>query len=176
MYYARGILFGKMVMELGDACTAHNGGQDLHTDLEFKTKGFFSRTLMRSLGASGMVTGEKRTPFDAQKNGSAIAPNESCWRTHRTHSRASDSGASLRALCLRKTWTPPPPPRAQSRTRSASCARLVLNMRRGFNELRDNRWAPHIQLPSDLQGATAADRRGHGPAACEGGATATTYH
>jgi hypothetical protein len=40
--YARGILFGKMVIELGDACTAHNDAQDLHADLEFKTKGFFS--------------------------------------------------------------------------------------------------------------------------------------
>ena len=42
--YARGILFGKMVIELGDACTAHNDSQDLHADLEFKTKGFFSGT------------------------------------------------------------------------------------------------------------------------------------
>jgi hypothetical protein len=42
--YARGILFGKMVIELGDACTAHNEAQDLHADLEFKTKGFFSGT------------------------------------------------------------------------------------------------------------------------------------
>ena len=42
--YARGILFGKMVIELGDACTAHNDAQDLHADLEFKTKGFFSGT------------------------------------------------------------------------------------------------------------------------------------
>ena len=42
--YARGILFGKMVIELGDACTARNDTQDLLADLEFKTKGFFSGT------------------------------------------------------------------------------------------------------------------------------------
>jgi len=42
--YARGILFGKMVLELGDSCTARNDAQDLHDDIEFKTKGFFSGT------------------------------------------------------------------------------------------------------------------------------------
>lgn len=42
--YARGILFGKMVLELGDTCTVRNGAQDLNADIEFKTKGFFSGT------------------------------------------------------------------------------------------------------------------------------------
>jgi hypothetical protein len=42
--YARGILFGKMVIELGDTCTVRNAAQDLHADIEFKTKGFFSGT------------------------------------------------------------------------------------------------------------------------------------
>jgi hypothetical protein len=35
--HARGILFGKMVIELGDGCTARNDAQDLHADLEFNT-------------------------------------------------------------------------------------------------------------------------------------------
>jgi hypothetical protein len=42
--YGRGILFGKMVLELGDTCTVRNYAQDLQADLEFKTKGFFSGT------------------------------------------------------------------------------------------------------------------------------------
>jgi hypothetical protein len=42
--YARGILFGKMVLELGDTCTVRNDAHDFHADLEFKTKGFFSGT------------------------------------------------------------------------------------------------------------------------------------
>ena len=42
--YARGILFGKMVLELGDTCTVRNDAQDFQADLEFKTKGFFSGT------------------------------------------------------------------------------------------------------------------------------------
>jgi hypothetical protein len=36
--YARGILFGKMVLELGDTCTAKNEKTGLSCDLEFKTK------------------------------------------------------------------------------------------------------------------------------------------
>lgn len=36
--YARGILFGKMVLELGDTCTATNEKTGLSCDLEFKRK------------------------------------------------------------------------------------------------------------------------------------------
>lgn len=36
--YARGILFGKMVLELGDTCIARNEKQGLVCDLDFKTK------------------------------------------------------------------------------------------------------------------------------------------
>lgn len=36
--YARGILFGKMVLELGDTCTVKNARHRLSCDLEFKTK------------------------------------------------------------------------------------------------------------------------------------------
>ncbi|CAJ0902353.1 10378_t:CDS:2 [Entrophospora sp. SA101] len=40
--YARGILFGRMVMELGDNSTVKCGKNDLTCELEFRTKGFFS--------------------------------------------------------------------------------------------------------------------------------------
>jgi hypothetical protein len=36
--YARGILFGKMVLELGDTCTARNEKLGMQADIEFKTK------------------------------------------------------------------------------------------------------------------------------------------
>ena len=36
--YARGILFGKMILELGDTCIAKNEKNGLYCDLEFKTK------------------------------------------------------------------------------------------------------------------------------------------
>lgn len=36
--YARGILFGKMVLELGDHSKIRNEANDLTADVEFKTK------------------------------------------------------------------------------------------------------------------------------------------
>lgn len=36
--YARGILFGKMVLELGDTCIAKNEKHGMYCDLDFKTK------------------------------------------------------------------------------------------------------------------------------------------
>jgi hypothetical protein len=36
--YARGILFGKMVLELGDMCYAKNEKLGISADIEFKTK------------------------------------------------------------------------------------------------------------------------------------------
>jgi hypothetical protein len=36
--YARGILFGKMVLELGDLSTVKNEKTDYSCDVEFKTK------------------------------------------------------------------------------------------------------------------------------------------
>lgn len=36
--YARGILFGKMVLELGDSCVAKNEQTGARCDIEFKTK------------------------------------------------------------------------------------------------------------------------------------------
>ncbi|UZJ54675.1 hypothetical protein CBS101457_003995 [Exobasidium rhododendri] len=42
--YARGILFGKMVLELGDQSKIRNPANDLAADVEFKTKGYFTGT------------------------------------------------------------------------------------------------------------------------------------
>ncbi|MBW0503603.1 hypothetical protein O181_043318 [Austropuccinia psidii MF-1] len=39
--YARGILFGKMILELGDESRVQNANNDIHCDVEFKIKGFF---------------------------------------------------------------------------------------------------------------------------------------
>lgn len=40
--YARGILWGKMFLELGDSCTAKNEQTGHYADIQFKTKGYFS--------------------------------------------------------------------------------------------------------------------------------------
>ncbi|KAL4065797.1 hypothetical protein V8B97DRAFT_1982044 [Scleroderma yunnanense] len=93
--YARGILFGKMVLELGDTCVVKNERRGLSCDLEFKTKGFFSGTYNAIAGRVrkgnteiGEVSGRwshlmdfkstrnssKRVLFDASKDGQNIAP------------------------------------------------------------------------------------------------------
>ncbi|KAL1739071.1 hypothetical protein HDZ31DRAFT_49988 [Schizophyllum fasciatum] len=93
--YARGILFGKMVLELGDTCKATNENNDIHCDLDFKTKGFFSGTYNaisgrmrhkdREVGEitgrwshvmefKDTKTGKKRVLFDAVKDGQNVAP------------------------------------------------------------------------------------------------------
>lgn len=47
--YARGILFGKMVLELGDTCIAKNEKNGFQCDLEFKTKVWlFAALIFRS--------------------------------------------------------------------------------------------------------------------------------
>lgn len=93
--YARGILFGKMVIELGDTCVVKNERHGLVCDLEFKTKGFFSGTynaiagrVRRGNTEIGEVSGRwshimdfksakngpKRVLFDTPKDGQNIAP------------------------------------------------------------------------------------------------------
>lgn len=42
--YARGILFGTMLMELGDAAIITCESSDLMAEVEFKVKGYFSGT------------------------------------------------------------------------------------------------------------------------------------
>jgi len=92
--YARGILFGKMVIELGDTCTAKNEKEGYTADLEFKTKGFFSgnynslagkiRSRTTEVGEIGgrwshvmdfkfTKTGARRVLFDVAKDGDKLA-------------------------------------------------------------------------------------------------------
>ncbi|KAG6902961.1 hypothetical protein C0995_008534 [Termitomyces sp. Mi166 len=93
--YARGILFGKMVLELGDTCTAKNEKHGMLCDIEFKTKGFWSGTYNAIAGRirhnnidigelsgrwshimeiKSTKTGQKRVLFDAIKDGQNMAP------------------------------------------------------------------------------------------------------
>ncbi|GJJ08784.1 hypothetical protein Clacol_003003 [Clathrus columnatus] len=64
--YARGILFGKMVLELGDSCVVKNEQTGLHCDIDFKTKGFFS-------GSYNNVVGK------VKRNGSEIGEVSGRW-------------------------------------------------------------------------------------------------
>jgi len=86
--YARGILFGRMVLELGDMCAVKCEQTNMVCDVDFKTKGFFSGSYnavagkvkrngvdvadVSGLWSSAMEykstkTGEKKVLFDAAK-------------------------------------------------------------------------------------------------------------
>lgn len=92
--YARGILFGKMVIELGDTCTAKCEKLGITADIEFKTKGFFSgiynaiggrvRRGQTEIGEIGgrwshvmdfksAKTNQRRVLFDVAKDGAKLA-------------------------------------------------------------------------------------------------------
>ncbi|KAF9651982.1 Oxysterol-binding protein [Thelephora ganbajun] len=92
--YARGILFGKMVIELGDTCTARCDKLGMTAEIEFKTKGFFSgvynaiggrvRYGQTDIGEIGgrwshvmeyksTRTNQKRVLFDVGKEGDKLA-------------------------------------------------------------------------------------------------------
>lgn len=60
--YARGILWGKMVLELGDQCIARNDRLGLVADMTFKTKGYFS-------GAYNAIAGRIRRTTNNQDLG-----------------------------------------------------------------------------------------------------------
>jgi hypothetical protein len=193
--YARGILFGKMVIELGDACTAHNDAQDLHADLEFKTKGFFSGSYNAIAGRVrrggtdlGEVTGkwsslmefkstksgEKRTLFDVQKHGSAFAPRwvapEDEQEPYESRRLWSDLTRALLAKDMdAATAAKGAVENAQRELRAAGAKHATR-----FFEFRDNRWVPRIQLPEDPQEATAAVQAWIWSGLPEAGATTTT--
>ncbi|KAK4705791.1 hydroxymethylbilane synthase, partial [Phenoliferia sp. Uapishka_3] len=74
--YARGILFGKMVLELGDTSTVKNEATGLFCDIEFKTKGFFSGTynaiagkIKGPKGEIGDISGKWSDTMDIIKKG-----------------------------------------------------------------------------------------------------------
>lgn len=56
--YARGILFGRMVLELGDQSKIRNDANDMSCDVEFKTKGYFTGTY-NAIG--GKITHKSKT-------------------------------------------------------------------------------------------------------------------
>ncbi|SCV71681.1 BQ2448_3269 [Microbotryum intermedium] len=74
--YARGILFGKMVLELGDTSIVKNEANDITCDIEFKTKGFFSGTynaiagkIRGPRGEIGEISGTWNEKMDINRKG-----------------------------------------------------------------------------------------------------------
>jgi len=174
--YARGILFGKMVQEVGDSCTVRNSTHDLYADIDFKTKGFFSGTynaisgrVKRGSTELGDISGkwsevmefktaktsEKRTLFDVPKHGSNVAPK---WVAPDDEQEPYESRRLwrelTRAIIARDmdaaTEAKTSVENAQRELRATGAKHATR-----FFELRDQYWVPRIQLPEDPQEATA---------------------
>jgi hypothetical protein len=74
--YARGILFGKMVIELGDTCTIKNEKNGLYADLEFKTKVGLRYSVIGPISAlAGLFLGDLQ-----RYRGTDTQPVDRGWR------------------------------------------------------------------------------------------------
>ncbi|PFH50732.1 hypothetical protein AMATHDRAFT_60551 [Amanita thiersii Skay4041] len=189
--YARGILFGKMVLELGDNCIAKNEKNGLYCDLEFKTKGFFSGTynaiagrIRRNSTELGEVSGKwshvmelrmtktnkKRVMFDVDKDGSNVAPK---WVPAEEEQEPNES---------RRLWSALTQAIGQKDMEAATTAKCAVEdaqrERRKkmeesgqrhiprFFELRDNRWVPKLSVPNEPVAAANAVRQWIFPDSC----------
>ncbi|CAL1697292.1 unnamed protein product [Somion occarium] len=182
--YARGILWGKMVLELGDSCTARNDKNGYYAELQFKTKGYFSGTYNAIAGRvrrwdrdtgevsgkwSGVMeykstkTGEKRVLFDVSKEGQNIAPK---WVAPEEEQEPNESrrlwskltiaiiAKDMEAATEAKTAVEESQ-RELRRRREESGEKHVAR----FFTLRHGRWVPKFTPPEDpLEADTAAQQ------------------
>ncbi|KAI0820636.1 Oxysterol-binding protein [Trametes gibbosa] len=175
--YARGILWGKMFLELGDSCTAKNEQTGHFADLQFKTKGYFSGTynaiqgrIRRRNTETGEISGkwsavmeyksskgERRVLFDATKDGQNVAPKwvapeeeQETNESRRLWSRLTRAivGKDMDAATEAKTAVE----ETQREARRHMDGRGEVHVPRFFQE-RGGRWEPMIQLPADPQEA-----------------------
>ncbi|KIJ60085.1 hypothetical protein HYDPIDRAFT_43494 [Hydnomerulius pinastri MD-312] len=176
--YARGILFGKMVLELGDTCVVKNEKHGLFCDLEFKTKGFFSGTYnaisgrVRSRNSDiGEVSGKwshamdfknakngsKRVMFDATKDGQNVAPMYVKPESEQEPYESRNLWQNLTKAIREKDME------AATEAKSAvEDAQRELRRRREesgekfvprFFEMREGRWEPKLVIPRDSSDA-----------------------
>ncbi|KAL5534707.1 hypothetical protein ACEPAG_1171 [Sanghuangporus baumii] len=180
--YARGILFGKMVFELGDTCVARNEKTGMQCDLDFKTKGFFT-------GTYNAITGRVR------HNGVDIGEISGRW-SHAMEFKPSKPGATKRILFdpdseqgkrIAEKIVPPEEEQepAESRRQWRELTRAIMKkdmdaatdakcavedaqredrrvrdekgevfVPRFFEKREDGRWVPKIEVPDDPEEAT----------------------
>lgn len=178
--YAKGIVFGKMVLELGDTCMAKNEKHGLYCDLEFKRKGFFSGEynelsgkVRRESSDIGEVFGrwshvmhfksskssDKRVLFDAVKDGQTMAPK---WVPPESEQEPNESQrlwSGLTRAILDKdmeaaTSSKSAVEDAQREQRRHMEETGKTYVARWFVQAKDGRWEPKIQLPTDPEAAT----------------------
>ncbi|KAI0935688.1 hypothetical protein AcV5_004037 [Taiwanofungus camphoratus] len=179
--YARGILWGKMVLELGDSCTAKNDRTAFYADIQFKTKGYFSGTyngiagrIRRGSSDSGELCGKwstvmkykkkaggERVLFDVLKDGDKIAPKwvapeeeQELNESRRLWSKLTQAidARDMEAATESKTAVEEGQ-REERRKREESGQ---VHVPRFFQQDRDKRWGPKIKLPEDPQEAVQA--------------------
>ncbi|KZT24680.1 Oxysterol-binding protein [Neolentinus lepideus HHB14362 ss-1] len=179
--YARGILFGKMVLELGDTCVAKNEKHGMYCDLEFKTRGFFSGTYNAIAGRVrkgnmdiGEISGrwshvmeyksaktrEKRILFDVQKQGDKVAPKwvapESEQEPNESRRLWSDLTKAIDNKDMDTATTAKSAveesQREERRKRDESGQEYVPR----FFELRNGRWEPKFTPPDNPEEAVKA--------------------
>ncbi|KAJ7585702.1 hypothetical protein C8J56DRAFT_948709 [Mycena floridula] len=177
--YARGILFGKMVQELGDTCSAKNEKHGLVCDLEFKRKGFFSgdynaisgrvRKDSTDIGeVSGRwshvmdykstKTGNKRVLFDAVKDGDKIAPKWCPPEDQQERNESRRLWAALTQAIIAKDMEAATTAKSAVEDAQRESRRLLeesgsKHTPRWF-ELQDGRWVPKVSIPEDPEEAT----------------------
>ncbi|KAI0073751.1 Oxysterol-binding protein [Panus rudis PR-1116 ss-1] len=180
--YARGILWGKMVLELGDTCTAKNEKNGYVADLTFKTKGYFSGTYNAIAGKvrrwnndlgevygkwsavmeyKNLKTGEKRVLFDVSKEGQNIAP---MWVAPEEEQEPNES---------RRLWTKLTAAIHAKDMEAATEAKTAVeesqrevrrkleesgkkHVPRFFEQNKEGRWVPKFSLPEDPRQAVDA--------------------
>ncbi|KAK7041709.1 Oxysterol-binding protein OBPa [Paramarasmius palmivorus] len=172
--YARGILFGKMVLELGDTCIAKNEKNGLYCDLEFKTKGFFSGTYNAIAGrirhnstdvgeVSGRwshvmnfqsaKTGTKRVLFDAVRDGQNICPKWVAPEDEQEPNESRRLWSKLTQAIIAKDMEAATD--AKSKVEDAQREQRKRMEETGkthvprFFELKNGRWEPKLIIPKD---------------------------
>ncbi|KAJ7630380.1 Oxysterol-binding protein [Roridomyces roridus] len=179
--YARGILFGKMVQELGDSCTAKNEKNGYSCDLEFKTKGFFSGTYNAIAGkirhnstdvgeVSGRwshtmefksaKTGQKRVLFDAVKDGKNVVVKQVTPEDEQEPNESRRLWVDLTRAIIAKDMDAATDAKSKVEDAQREHARKLEESggkhAPRFFELRDGHWVPKFTVPSDIETAPAA--------------------
>ncbi|KAF8523108.1 hypothetical protein BU17DRAFT_43974 [Hysterangium stoloniferum] len=180
--YARGILFGKMVIELGDSCTVKNERTGMHCDIDFKTKGFFTGSYNNLIGKVkkngvdiGEITGQwthcmeyketktskKRVLFNVHSDQSKIVPKTVADESEQEPNESRRLWTHLTDAIAEKNME-----RAQEAKSAVEDAQRDLRKQleergekhtpRFFTQQSDGRWLPKIQLPDNPEEMVAA--------------------
>ncbi|KAI0726030.1 Oxysterol-binding protein [Fomitopsis betulina] len=180
--YARGILWGKMILELGDMCTARNDRNGCTAEIQFKTKGYFSGTYNAIQGRvragtqdmgevtgkwsevmeyTSKKTGKKRILFDAQKDGNKTAPK---WvapeeeqepnESRRLWQDLTDAILAKDMIAATEAKTAVEESQRELRRRREESGQTFVP--RFFQQDKDGRWVPKFNLPEDPQQAVEA--------------------